>query len=211
MSAEPWDSSCDLSRYFVVNDVAMADCPENVTQLLSLATDGDSRARDTLFRIVQDELHAIADRQMRTERSGNSLQATVLVDDAFLRLCGTGTEISFEDRKHFFRAAAKAMRQMLVDHQRKRQAQRRGGTDHVRVDLDPNLVNPGNANVDLLALDEALEKLAEIDQRQAQIVELHHFGGFSLKETAELVDVSMTTVKKDWGMAKAWLHRELTR
>lgn len=184
---------------------------DDVTVLLNQAGDGDRTAKERLFGVVQKELRLIAERQMRRERAEHSLQATVLIDDAFLKLIGEDVEVSWENRRHFYCTAAKAMRRMLIDHERARRAQRRGGTDHQRVGVDPDHIADQDLLFDLLALDEALQKLAEFDPRQAEIVELHHFGGCSLKETAELLEVSVGTIKADWRMAKAWLHRELTR
>ena len=172
--------------------------------------EGDQTAREQLFRIVQHELRAIAEKQMRGERPDHSLQATVLIDDAFVRLAGDDANISWQNRKHFYRTAANAMRRMLIDHERQRRAQRRGGGEHQRVAVELALHGAPDMRLDLLALDEALTKLGEIDPRQSEIVELHHFGGCSLKETAELLELSVGTIKADWRMAKAWLHRELT-
>jgi len=183
---------------------------EDVTLLLGQAGDGDVSAKEQLFRIVQRELKMIAQKQMRNERDGHSLQATVLVDDAFLKLVGSDVELDFSDRKHFYRVSANVMRRILIDHERTRRAKRRGGGDHQRVAFDLDLIGEDEFNLDVLALDEALTKLAEVDPRQAEIVALHHFGGCSLAETAELLEISVTTVKMDWRMAKGWLHRELS-
>ena len=116
-----------------------------------------------------------------------------------------------ESRKQFYRMAASAMRRMLIDHERKRRAQRRGGGEHQRLAIEPDTLGIQGQQTDLLALDEALTRLTTIDPRQSEIVELHHFGGCSIKETAQLLNVSLSTVKSDWKMAKVWLHRELSR
>lgn len=189
--------------------------PETVTVLLRQAREGDRSAKERLFELVQHELRAIARHQMRGERADDSLQTTVILDDVFLRLVGADANTSWDNRKHFYRTAAVAMRRMLIDHERRRRALRRGG-GHQRISVDPDELVPDpigaeQLRVDLLALDEALTKLAKIDPRQIEVVELHHFGGCSLKETADLLGVSVGTVKADWRMAKAWLHRELTR
>lgn len=181
-----------------------------ITLLLTQAREGDAKSKERLFHLVRDELHAIAEKQMRGERADHSLQATVLIDDAFLRLVSGDADISWQNRKHFYRTAANAMRQMLIDHERQRRAQRRGGGEHRRIAVDPDMLGDRNLQFDILALDEALTKLAEIDPRQSEIVELHHFGGCSLKETADLLGISLTTAKAEWKTAKAWLHRELT-
>ena len=149
-------------------------------------------------------------RQRLIERC-NKNQVTVLIDDAFLRLVGETADISWHDRKHFYRAAARVMRRMLIDHERQRRAERRGGGEHKRMALDPDMLGETQQRIDVLALDEALTRLSQIDPRQSEIVELHHFGGCSLKETAKLLGISLTTAKADWRTAKAWLHRELTR
>lgn len=185
--------------------------PDTVTILLNQAAAGNHTARDELFRRIQHELRAIAEYQMRGERPDHSLQATVLINDTFMRLVGKDTDVDWEDRRHFFRSAAKAMRRLLIDHERQRRTQRRGGGEHHRVDVDLDTLSDSDTKLDLLALDEALTKLATVDPRQSDIVELHHFGGCSLKETANLVGTSVGSVKADWRMAKAWLHRELTR
>ncbi len=189
-----------------------ANSPDTVTVLLRQAREGDRCAEERLFELVEHELRAIAKRQMRKERAGDSLQTTVIIDDVFLRLVGSDTNTNWQNRRHFYRTAAVAMRRMLIDYERRRRAQRRGG-GHQRISLDPDRLGNGaeETHVDLLALDEALKKLADIDSRQIEVVELHHFGGCSLQETADLLGVSVGTVRADWRMAKAWLHRELTR
>ena len=185
--------------------------PEHVTQLLVEANEGDRSAKERLFKLVEQELRLIAEKQLRGERSGHSLQATMLVDDTLLQLVGSGGNVSWENRKHFYRTASRTMRRILIDHERRRRAQRRGGGKHRQIDLDPNDIGKDEIRWDLLALDEALNKLAMIDARQSEVVELHHFGGCSLSETADILDVSASTVKNEWRMAKAWLHRELVK
>ncbi|MEZ6120544.1 MAG: ECF-type sigma factor, partial [Pirellulaceae bacterium] len=157
------------------------------------------------------ELRIIARKQLRSERPDHSLQVTILVDDTLLELLGANAEIKWENRRHFYRTAAKKIRNLLIDHERKRRAQRRGGGEFRRVSLDLDQLSGESTRIDLLALDQALTKLAAIDQRQSDIVELHHFGGCSVNETAQILDVSPSTIKNEWRFAKAWLHRELTR
>ena len=188
------------------------DSDSNVTLLLTQAADGCATAKDALFRMVSTELRVIAANYMRKERVDHSLQPTVLVNDAFLRLVGEHVEIDWKNRTHFFRAASKAMRQMLVDHERQRLAKKRGGNEYQRIAIDPDqLISENKKTIDILALDEAIEKLAELDPRQASIVQFRHFCGRTLQETAELIGVSVDTVKAEWRLAKAWLHRELNR
>ncbi|WP_252853728.1 ECF-type sigma factor [Aeoliella straminimaris] len=187
-----------------------ANSTESVTVLLNRVEGGDLAAGEVLYHRVERELRAIAEKQIRDERAGHSLQATLLIDDAFLRLTNGITEVGWQNRRHFFRAAARAMRQMLVDHERARRAARRGGRVHQRVALELDRLGTEQNEIDLLALNEALDKLAKRDPRQSEIVDLHHFGGLSLKETADLLEISVGTVKSDWRLAKAWLHRELS-
>lgn len=186
------------------------DSKGEITMLLAKANSGDTDAKSKLFGLVEKELRAIAKTKMRGERVDHTLQGTVLIDDAFLRLVGEQAGVDWSGRSHFYRAAARAMRRMLIDHERIRQAQRRGGNEHKRVAADPKYLGNDDERIDLLALDEALTELNEISPRQAQIVELHHFGGYTLEEVAKIVDVSRTTVKADWRIAKAWLFRRLS-
>ncbi|MCA9263899.1 MAG: hypothetical protein KDA60_08605, partial [Planctomycetales bacterium] len=177
-----WDSSPVWNRFpSEVNTV------ETTTVLLTRASAGDLSAKERLFQVIYDELHAIADAQLRGERPGHSFQATILVDEAFLRLVEQPANIEWRDRQHFFRVAARTMRRLLIDHERHRRARRRGGGRNYRVEVDPDTLGEEIPQLDLLALDEALDKLAVLDTRQSSIVELHHFGGRSLKETAELL------------------------
>jgi RNA polymerase sigma factor (TIGR02999 family) len=174
-----------------------------ITPLLHQAARGEPEAREQLFRRVEVELKVIAASLLTRERAELSLQPTLLVDEIYLRLIGNGKELSWADRKHFFRTAARAMRRMLIDHAR------RG-----RLDLQPlDSCQPPAPAADsrLAALEEALARLAQLDPRAAQVVELHSFAGRTIQETAELLDISVGTVKNDWAAARAWLHRELTR
>ena len=156
--------------------------------------------------VVYPELRAIAQRQLSGESEGHTLQPTALVHEAYLRL--VGAEIAWEDRKHFFAVAARAMRRVLVDHARARRRDKRGG-EATFVTLDDQLAFSTDSNIDLLALDEALDRLAAQDERKARAIELHFFGGLSYDETARALDVSPATVDRDLRMAKAWLLQQL--
>ena len=184
--------------------------PGAVTQLLARAAEGDSGAVTSLFDLLYRELRGLAVSAMRSERGDHTLQPTALVHEAFLRLADdTG---SIENRRHFFGIAATAMRRILVEHARARHAVKRGG--HApRVSVDdvavpaPTALDP----VDLEALDAALTQLAALDARQARVVELRYFAGLTVEETADVLEASPRTVKRDWQMARAWLRREMSR
>ncbi|MGE5243850.1 MAG: sigma-70 family RNA polymerase sigma factor [Betaproteobacteria bacterium] len=179
---------------------------ETFSQLLSAWANHDPAARDALVPLVYDELHRLAHRYMRDERSGHTLQTTALVNEAYVRLAGV--ERLEGDRPQFFALAATIMRRVLVDHARARGRDKRGGG----VELTPlgDAVPAPGADPDVLALDEALERLALLDARQAAIVDLRYFAGLTVEETAAVVGVSPATVKREWAIAKAWLYRELT-
>jgi RNA polymerase sigma-70 factor, ECF subfamily len=187
----------------------VADAGE-VTRLLERASAGDVAARATLFDVLYRELRRLAEAAMRAERASHTLQPTALVHEAFLRLAQD--QGRFESRAHFLGVAARAMRRVLVDHARGRNAQKRGsGTTLVTVnDLD-DLPQPASEDVDLVALDDALSRLTLLDARQALIVELRFFGGLSVEETAAVVGVSERTVKREWQVSRAWLRREIAR
>jgi RNA polymerase sigma-70 factor (ECF subfamily) len=164
-------------------------------------------ARDRLISLVQRELHQIARRCMAGEHAGHSLQATALVNEAYLRLINA-KDVAWHDRAHFLAVAARVMRHILVDHARAHHYQKRGG-DAVRVTLDEALVVASAPDQDFVALDDALTALAAVDARKSQVVEMRFFGGLTIEETAEALQVSRDTVKRDWTMAKLWLLREL--
>jgi RNA polymerase sigma-70 factor, ECF subfamily len=187
----------------------MTPSPPNVTELLRNWSDGDKQAQEELFQVVYNELHRQAARYLRNEQPGISLQTTDLIHEAYLRLTGQ-QHFEWQNRLHFFAIAAKVMRHILVDHARSRQAAKRGGSD-IRLPLEDAMVVLPGQDLDLVALDEALTRLAEIDPQQSQIVELRFFSGLSVEETAKVLDVSERTVKRDWNVAKAWLRRELSR
>jgi len=189
----------------------MANNPAEVTVLLHRANDGDVHAGSHLFKLVQQQLHKMAEIKMAHEPPGATIQATVLVDDVFMQLMGAGQAVELNDRKHFYVLAAKAMRRILIDRARSRKALKRGGPNNKRANVELDHVAEVSNEVDVLELHQALERLSELDSRQAQIVELRHFGGYSVKETAELLEVSPSTVKQEFALAKAWLYRELKR
>ena len=181
-----------------------------VTRLLEQASAGDAAARATLFDVLYRELRRLAESVMRAERANHTLQPTALVHEAFLKLAGN--EGRFESRAHFLGVAAAAMRRVLVDHARGRNAQKRGsGATLVTVnDLD-DLPRRAPVDIDLVVLDDALSRLTALDSRQGQIVELRFFGGLSVEETAAVVGVSERTIKREWQTSRAWLRREIAR
>ena len=182
--------------------------PGNVTELLSQYRGGKREALDLLVPLVYDELRRIAGRYMRAEAASHTLQPTALVNEAYMRLVDQ-REVEWQSRAHFFGVAAQLMRRLLVDHARGRNRQKRGG-GVVVVPLEEQDVAAPDAGLDLVALDDALERLAELSPQQARVVELRYFAGLSIEETAEVLGVSTMTVKRAWAMARAWLHREIT-
>ena len=174
--------------------------------LLRAWSGGDQSALETLTPVVYSELHRLARRYMRRERPGHSLQATALVNEAYMRLVGY-TRMRWQDRAHFFAVAAQVMRRILVEHARRHNLKRGGDVPHVS--LDEAVLVGADDDVDLVALDDAMTALARLDPRKAQVVEMRFFGGLSVDETAEVLGVSPVTVKRDWRAAKAWLYREL--
>jgi RNA polymerase sigma factor (TIGR02999 family) len=180
---------------------------KDVSQLLVDLNRGDQDALAKLIPLVYDELRALADSYMRRERSSHTLQPTALVHEAFLRL--VDEELHLENRAHFFGVAAQAMRQILVEHARARHALKRGG-EAQKLSLDEAMDQPEEREVDLMALDDALNDLARFDPRQARIVELRYFAGLTIEETARLLGISPAMVKREWNLARAWLHREIS-
>lgn len=179
-----------------------------VTRLLADLENGSQDAANQLMRLVYDELHVIAESYMKRERQSHTLQPTILVHDAYMRLIGQhGT--SWKNRSHFFGIAAQAMRRILVDHARRVRAEKRDGGE--RVTLDESVADSQQQSVDLIALDDAIQKLAHLDARQARVVELRYFSGLDIDETAAALDISPATVKRDWAFARAFLQRELER
>ena len=181
---------------------------EAVTQLLIDWSNGDQAALDRLMPVVYDELRRLASNYLRRERAGHTLQPTALVNEAYLRLVDQ-RKARWQNRAQFFGVAAQLMRRILVDHARVRQAQKRGGSDQQQLSLSQADRIAAHAEVDLLALHEALNQLAVIDPQQARVVELKFFGGLTIEETAEVIGISHATVERDWTMARAWLRREL--
>ena len=185
------------------------DNVRGITRLLRNWGDGDDDALNQLIPLVYDELHRQAHLYLSRERPGHTLQTTGLVHEAYLKLAGEAAG-KWETRSHFFAFASRIMRNILVDHARSKHRNKRGG-DAMKVSLaDVNEIVPEN-DLDLLALDEALTRLSAVDEQQVKVVELRYFGGLSLEETAEALNVSRATVARDWNVARAWLHRELTR
>jgi RNA polymerase sigma factor (TIGR02999 family) len=178
-----------------------------VTELLAEVSQGDQAAAGALFEKVYKELRALAKDYLRHERSGHTLQATALVHEAYLRLVG-GQQITWQNRAHFFSVAAKVMRNILVDHARKTNADRRGGGEPKLV-LDEAVSFFTERDLNLVALDDALKTLETLDPRQSRIVEFRFFGGLSIDEIAEVLKVSNSTVSNDWRTAKMWLHSQL--
>ncbi|HSD47147.1 MAG TPA: sigma-70 family RNA polymerase sigma factor [Pyrinomonadaceae bacterium] len=181
--------------------------PENITQLLNQWSDGDERALDRLTPLVYEELRQQAARYLRRERPGHTMQTTALINEAYLRLIDA-KEVRWQGRAHFFAIAATLMRRILVDHARQRNAAKRGGSP-VHVTLDRIAASAKQSTTDVLAIDQALTKLAAIDRQQAQIVELRFFSGLNVEETAAALGISPRTVKRDWSVARAWLRREI--
>lgn len=176
----------------------------DLTILLNRMREGDRNAGNQAAALVYRELHRIASREMRRERAGHILQTTALVNEAYLRLAGPSQSLQIQDRAHFFALAAKQMRRILVDHARSSRAQRHGGSA-LRVDLDRVTLGTGEANIDVLLLNECMEELERLDPRAAQVVELRYFGGYSDKEVVEALGVSLATIRRDWEFARSWL------
>jgi RNA polymerase sigma factor (TIGR02999 family) len=184
-------------------EVAVGD----VSKLLRAWSGGDQTALERLTPIVYRELHRLARRYMKGERPGHSLQATALVNEAYLRLVDYN-RMQWQDRAHFFAVSAQLMRRILVEHARRRNLKRGGGVQHVSVHEAAAVC--GQRATDLVALDDAMNALAQFDLRKSQVVEMRFFGGLSVEETAEVLKVSPITVMRDWSTAKTWLYRELS-
>ena len=187
----------------------MTSTTDEITQLLIAWNQGDQRARDELARLIYDELRRLARGYLRREGPGHTLQPTALVHEAFLRLINQN-RVNWQNRAHFFGAAARLMRQILINHAEARRAAKRGG-EAERVSLE-NVDHSSQAHrIDLIALDEALQRLERLDPQQSRIVEMRYFSGLTIEEIAEAIGVSPATVKRDWSVARAWLRRELSR
>ena len=185
----------------------MSSGSQEVTQLLVDWGNGDQAALERLLPLVNNELRKLARRYMRRENPGHSLETSALVNEAYLRLIDQH-HVQWQNRAHFFGIAAQLMRRILIDHARKAQYQKRGGGAH-RVTLDETVAVTEGRAAELLALDEALDKLTAMDERKGRIVELRFFGGLTEEETAEVIGISLTTVQRDLRLAKAWLRRRL--
>ncbi len=182
--------------------------PNQVTQLLQEWSEGDENALARLMPLVHDELHRLAHQHMRRESAGHVLQTSALINEAYLRLVDQ-PQIRWQGRTHFFGIAARLMRHILVDEARRRNAAKRGGS-FIQVPLDEANAVVLEQATNVAALDEALQRLETIDERQGKIVELRFFGGLSIEETAEVLKVSPGTVMRDWTFARAWLRNEMT-
>src|SRR5271155_479894 len=183
------------------DDAKTSPCGQ-VSGLLRAWSDGDRDALDRLTPIVYDELHRLAQRYMKHERPGHSLQTTALVNEAYMRLVDY-KGMQWQNRAHFFAVSAQLMRRILVDHARRHNLKRGGGVQHV--DLEDVAVVGGDRAENVVALDDALQSLARMDARKARVVELRFFGGLSVEETAEVLQISTVTVMRDWSSARAWL------
>lgn len=184
--------------------------PQDITQMLRRWGDGDQAVVEQLLPLVYDELHRQAARYLRRERPGHTLQTTALIHEAYLKLIGQ-RDVEWQSRTHFYAISANLMRRILVDYARTKHREKRGGSD-IKVPLEEaELAAAQERGVDLLALDEALNRLAEFDPKQAKVVELRYFSGLSLEDTADALAISRATAAREWAAARAWLHRELTR
>jgi RNA polymerase sigma factor (TIGR02999 family) len=199
-----------LKRKMIISAVTapmMTLSTPGLTELLSEWRQGDQSALDKLTPLVYDELRRVAHRYVRRERNGHTLGTTALVNEAYLRLAGQ-KKIEWQNRSHFFAVTAQVMRHILIDHARRRHYAKHGG-DLQRVSLsEAEVMSPERAR-ELLALDEALAELAKMDLRKSRVVELRYFGGLGLEETADVLEISVMTVRRDWRAAKAWLFRRM--
>ena len=182
--------------------------PEDVTEILNRFADGQEQALEELLPLVYDELRRLARGHLRRERPDHTLQPTALVNEAYLRLADQHS-VRWKNREHFFGIASRLMRRILVDHARKKRAEKRGGGATL-IEFEEQKGTPGEPR-DVIALDEALTAFAELDPRASRLVELRAFGGLELAEAARVLSVSPATAKRDWSAAKAWLKREMTR
>ena len=182
----------------------------NVTQMLNEWSEGKQDVLNELMPLVYEELRRQASRHLRKERAGHTLQTTALIHEAYLKLVDQ-RNVRWQNRSHFFAIASQAMRRILVDHARERNREKRGGAAENLPLEEAMFAVSKEKPVDLVALDEALTRLAELDRRQARIVELKYFGGLGNEETAEVLGVSNATVRRDWNFAKAWLHQQLLK
>jgi len=208
VSEKPLYDLCFFAAKIFWGYAAFMPAEGNITELLVGYGRGDKEALDKLMPLVYDELRRQAARYLRREQAGHTLQTTALIHEAYVRLVDQ-RNVQWQNRAHFFGIAAQMMRRILVDHARTKKRVKRGGSD-VRVSIaDANVAVKGQ-DLDVVALDEALDRLARIDEQQSRVVELRFFSGLTVEETGEVMGISPATVKRDWSMAKAWLHRELS-
>jgi RNA polymerase sigma factor (TIGR02999 family) len=190
-----------------------ADRKTEISLILKSWGGGNRTATEELMSLVYDELHKIATQYLRKERSDHTLQPTALVHEAYLKLVDI-SDITWQDRAHFFAVSSQVMRHILVDYARARETEKRGG-EIQKITLDEALISSGELaktpDIDLLALDDALRQLATFDPQQSRIVELRFFGGLTIEETADVLQISPATIKREWSLAKAWLHKTLTK
>jgi RNA polymerase sigma factor (TIGR02999 family) len=190
--------------------MVLASAPSNqISELLARWTEGEIAAREKLVPLVYEELRRLARHCLAGERPDHTLQSAALVNEAYLRLVGHSS-VRWDDRVHFFAVAAQLMRRILVDHARKKDAGKRGG-DRVTVTLNEQLAPAKARELDVVALDDALNELSRMNSQHGRIVELRFFAGLSIEETAQAMGISPATVKRDWAVARAWLYRELAR
>ena len=186
----------------------MSSSSQEVSLLLEQHRQGQPEAFKRLLSLVYDELRKLAAYQLRAERADHTLQPTALVHEAYLRIAAKGEQLQWRNKAHFFALAAQVMRHVLVDYARSHRAEKRGG-GQPRVPLEEARLLPVESGPDIIALDEALSALADRDERKSRLVELRYFGGLSIEETAEVMGLSPTTVRREWTMTKAWLRREM--
>jgi RNA polymerase sigma-70 factor, ECF subfamily len=180
-----------------------------ITSLLAEFSRGNKAVESDLVELVYGELRRLASRYMRRERGNHTLQPTALVNEAWARL-NDGLHVEWQSRAHFFAVASNCMRQVLIDHARKRRSAKRGGVQH-QITLDANLIGPQENLIDLLTLNEVMDRLKVFDERACRIVQMHFFGGLSFEEMAEVLNLSSKTVSRDWNMARKWLNNELSK
>jgi RNA polymerase sigma factor (TIGR02999 family) len=183
--------------------------PQNVTKLLVQWSKGDQAALEALVPLVYDELRRLARYYLKQEKQNHTLSSTALVHEAYLRLVNQ-KDVTWQNRAHFFGVASQMMRRILVDHARRHGYAKRGG-GALTLALEDAVATPRRREIDLVALDDALDSLAKLDERQSRMVELRFFGGLSIEETSEVLGVSTPTVKREWASARAWLYREISR
>lgn len=199
-----------MTQIFFANTIQAMPNSQQITQLLKEWSKGNQAVLDDLMPLVYDELRRQASRYLRNERQGHTLQTTALIHEAYLKLIGIN-QIEWQNRAHFFAIASTAMRRILVDYARERKREKRGGIAENLPLTEALQISSNEKSVDLIALDEALNRLAKLDERQARVVELRYFSGLSNDETAEVLGVSNATVRNDWNLAKAWLKLQIAQ